>query len=67
MENEPKDIVLVKLDKALSKLDNLHGELVQIKARVTAIEKQLLNMGEAANAQWDTLDRYEERLLKLES
>ncbi|MFP3645178.1 hypothetical protein [Paraburkholderia sp. SIMBA_054] len=70
MSDEPKNLILVKLDQVLAKVDamedRLHGELVQVKARLTAVEKQLLNMQEAIAAQWENFDRHEERIRRLE-
>jgi peptidoglycan hydrolase CwlO-like protein len=63
---EPKNLVLVKLDQVLARLDNLHEDMRQIKARMTALEKQMQVTGESVVAQWDTFDKHGERLTKLE-
>jgi hypothetical protein len=72
-ENEPKDLVLFKLDKVLAKLDTVHEDIVQLKARQSAVEKELAllrstvsSMGESVAAQWENFDNHAERIHKLE-
>jgi predicted nucleic acid-binding Zn-ribbon protein len=75
--DEPKDIVLVRLDKVLGELgamgakvdamhSDLHADMQQIKSRLSALEKQVANQGEAVAAQWENFDKHDERLFKLE-
>jgi predicted nucleic acid-binding Zn-ribbon protein len=75
--DEPKDIVLVRLDKVLGELgamrakvdamhSDLHADMQQIKSRLSALEKQVANQGEAVAAQWENFDNHAERLYKLE-
>lgn len=67
---EPKNLVLIKLDQVMAKLeqmhDNLHDDMRQIKARMTALEKQMAITNESVVAQWDTFDKHEDRIRKLE-
>lgn len=69
-DEKPKDLVLVKLDRVLARLDEvesrMHNDMQQIKIRLSALEKQVANMGEAVAAQWENFDRHEERLYRLE-
>jgi peptidoglycan hydrolase CwlO-like protein len=64
---EPKNLVLVKLDQVLTRLDNLHDDMRQIKARMTALEKQMQTTSESVVAQWDTFDKHEDRIRTLEN
>jgi peptidoglycan hydrolase CwlO-like protein len=64
---EPKNLVLVKLDQVLTRLDNLHDDMRQIKARMTALEKQMQTTSESVVAQWDTFDKHEDRIRQLEN
>jgi septal ring factor EnvC (AmiA/AmiB activator) len=70
MSEEPKDLVLVRLDKVLSEMQafraEAHNDMLQVKARLTAVEKQLANQGESIAAQWEHFDKLEERLRNLE-
>jgi capsule polysaccharide export protein KpsE/RkpR len=77
MENEPKDIVLVKLDKVLAEMQafrsETHADMMQLKARQSAVEKELAllrstvsSIGESVAAQWEHYDKHDERLRQLE-
>jgi hypothetical protein len=68
--DEPKDLVLEQLramrsEFAVFRAEN-HTEFQQVKARLTAIERQLNNLGEAVAAQWESVDNHAERLYRLE-
>jgi uncharacterized protein YoxC len=65
MDEQP-NIVLVKLDKVLAQLSLLHDDMQQVKGRLSALERQVANLGEAVAAQWDNFDKHAERLFKLE-
>lgn len=68
---EPKNLVLVKLDQVLARIDQaetrLHSELVQVKVRLTAVEGQVRTLIESTQEQWKVIDGYEERLRALEA
>jgi polyhydroxyalkanoate synthesis regulator phasin len=69
MTDEP-NIVLVRLDKVLSEMQAMraeaHADMMQVKARLSALEKQVANLGESVAAQWEHFDRLEERVRKIE-
>lgn len=66
-ENEPQDnLVLVRLGQVLTKLDQLHDDMQQVKMRLSAVERQVANLGEAVAAQWENFDKINERVYKLE-
>ncbi|SAL05487.1 hypothetical protein AWB81_07182 [Caballeronia arationis] len=65
---DEQDIVFVKLDKVLAKLDLMHDEMQQAKGRLAGVEKRVASLvsliagqGEAIAAQWDNFDRTAER------
>jgi peptidoglycan hydrolase CwlO-like protein len=75
---EPKNLVLERLNQVMAEVqamraenkqmhENLHDDMRQIKARMTALEKQMAITNESVVAQWDTFDKHENRLRSLET
>lgn len=64
---EPKNLVLVKLDQVLTQLGLLHDDMRQVKTRMSALERQMQVTSESVVAQWDTFDNHADRLAKLEA
>jgi uncharacterized coiled-coil protein SlyX len=67
---EPKNLVLVKLDQVLDRIDHLEGklyvELFQMKTRLSAVEQQVASLHAAVVQQWATMDQHDETQNKLE-
>lgn len=67
---EPKNLILVKLDQVLERMDHmearLYVELFQTKLRLSAVEQQVAKLHEAIVQQWANQDRYSEELRKHE-
>lgn len=74
---EPKNLVLVKLDQVLERINQIDGrlyaEMFQVKLRLSAVERQVASLHEAVVQQWASLDThshdlrdFDERLRKLE-
>jgi hypothetical protein len=73
MNDETDNLILARLDKVLRNQEIARQDRDEIKARLSAIEKHLIaierriiDQGEAAVAAWDTLDAHGKRLAQLE-
>lgn len=68
--NEPKDLVLFKLDKVLTRLDevetSLHNDMQQVKDRLSLVEKQVAHLGVTIASQWQVFNNHSDRMYKLE-